>query len=299
MWVLIEDKDPAKGRDPWAESSPGAQLTAGRERAGWSLERLAAELCLPVERLKALEADDHAAFGGVVFVRGYLRRAAALLGIPPESLVATFERCCDTTRPADLLPAPLPGRAPRRGPPGWLAPLSAGAAVAAALGLTWWMVPFDRSSGAPVEAPAALEFHIPEEPRPVVALDAPAEPRLAMVQDAPPESAPEDVDTALEPVMVEYQATAATATPVPGMVELRFEFVEDCWVEVTDADGRRLAYRLHRGGEVARLRGKAPVSIFLGNAEGARLAVDGTPVALRPAATRAGTARLTVGGGAG
>jgi cytoskeleton protein RodZ len=287
MWVLIEDKEPAVARDPAAESSPGMQIRAARERAGWSLERLAAELCLPVERLQALEVDDHSAFGGVVFVRGYLRRAAALLGISPEALVAAFERCCDTTRPADLLPALLPGRAPRRGPPGWLAPLSVGAVAVAALGLTWWLLPFDRNGGAPVEAPAALEFQVLEEPR------------LAMALEASGESAPEDFEPAPEPAMVEYQDTAATVVPVPGTVELRFEFVEDCWVEVTDADGRRLAYRLHRAGEVTRLRGKAPATIFLGNAEGARLTVDGSPVALRPAATRAGTARLTVGGGAG
>lgn len=298
MWVLIDDKEPAVARDPATQSSPGTQIRAARERAGWSPERLAAELCLPVERLQALEVDDHSAFGGVVFVRGYLRRTAALLGISPEALVAAFERCCDTTRPADLLPALLPGRAPRRGPPGWLAPLSVGAVAVAALGLTWWLLPFDRN-GAPVEAPAALEFQVLEEPRLAMALEAPQEPRLAVALEAPGESAPEDFEPTPEPVMVEYQDTAATVLPVPGTVELRFEFIEDCWVEVTDADGRRLAYRLHRAGEVTRLRGKAPASIFLGNAEGARLTVDGAPVALRPAATRAGTARLTVGGGAG
>jgi cytoskeleton protein RodZ len=82
-------------------------------------------------------------------------------------------------------------------------------------------------------------------------------------------------------------------------VELRFEFSEDCWLEVTDADERRLAYRLYRAGDVARLRGKAPVAVFLGNAEGVRLTVDGSAIAVRPAARRDGTARLTVGGGAG
>jgi cytoskeleton protein RodZ len=51
-------------------SAPG-----GRE------QRLAAELCLPMDRLAALERDEHASFGGVVFVRGYLRRAASLLGL--------------------------------------------------------------------------------------------------------------------------------------------------------------------------------------------------------------------------
>lgn len=89
----------------------------------------------------------------------------------------------------------------------------------------------------------------------------------------------------------------ATALP-PGTVDLRLEFTEDCWLEVTDALGRRLAYRLYHAGDVARLRGKAPATVFLGNAEGVRLTVDETSIPVRPA-RRDGTARLTVGGGAG
>ena len=87
--------------------------------------------------------------------------------------------------------------------------------------------------------------------------------------------------------------------PSGQRAELRFEFSEDCWLEVTDADEDRLAYRLYRAGDVARLRGKAPLQVFLGNAEGVRLTVNGAPIAVRPAARRDGTARLTVGGGAG
>jgi len=46
----------------------GERLRRGREQAGWTLERLAGELCLPADRLRALEADDFAGFGGAVFV---------------------------------------------------------------------------------------------------------------------------------------------------------------------------------------------------------------------------------------
>jgi cytoskeleton protein RodZ len=93
--------------------------------------------------------------------------------------------------------------------------------------------------------------------------------------------------------------TPEAAAPLPGTAELRFEFSEDCWLEVTDADDRKLAYRLYRAGDVTRLRGKAPMAVFLGNSEGVRLTVDGAPIAVRPASRRDGTARLTVGGGAG
>lgn len=299
--------------EPPALLSPGLQLQAARERAGWTEERLAAELCLPVDRLRALERDEHAAFGGVVFVRGYLRRAATLLGMSPNALVAAFEACCDTTRPAEVLPAPLPGRPPRRGPPGWLAPAGGLVAAAGVVAVTWWLLPVLQHGMAPTAngpsptAPAALEFKLAEEPptaTPGVAALEPASVEATgesvgeladgSAADAGAGPAPSEAVTAL--AAVEY---VEPVVPVPGTVELRFEFTEDCWLEVHDADGRRLAYRLHRAGDVSRLRGKAPVEVFLGNANGARLSVDGAPLALRPAASREGTARLTVGGGAG
>lgn len=305
---------------PQVPLSPGMQLRVARERAGWTAERMAAELCLPLDRLRALEEDDHASFGGVVFVRGYLRRAAALLGLPQDELIAAFEACCDTRRPAEILPGPIVGRPPRRGAPGWLGPAAGVAVVIAAAAGSWWMV--NPGQDAPQVADssndsstAGLEFLAQPAPEPspariVVADGEPAgEPPGSPQPDRAPthDATPEVVDRATAPPPAEQPAAPAPrvvqapepALPPPGTAELRFEFSEDCWLEVTDADDGRLAYRLYRAGDVARLRGKAPMHVFLGNAEGVRLTVNGAPIALRPAARRDGTARLTVGGGAG
>lgn len=298
---MSDTREILEGGELPALLSPGLQLQAARERAGWTQERLAAELCLPVGRLRALESDDHAAFGGVVFVRGYLRKAATLLGVPPSELVAAYEACCNTPRPADVLPTPLPGVSPRRGVPGWVAPAGGLAGVVAVLGVTWWLVPIAPSGGAMAThdpAPAALEFNVAEGPAfalpVVVAPEDDEDGAIEQATAAEATHAPAEDGPAI--AAVEY---VEAALPAPGTVELRFEFSEDCWLEVHDAEGRRLAYRLHRAGDVSRLRGKAPVEVFLGNAGGARLLVDGAPLALRPAASRDGTARLTVGGGAG
>jgi len=303
--------------------SPGMQLRAARERAGWPLERLAAELCLPVDRLRALEEDDHASFGGVIFVRGYLRRATALLGLPRDELIAAFEACCDTRRPAEILPGPIVGRPPRRAAPGWIGPALGAAAVVAAIAGSWWLMS-PGQDGLPMaddagDAPRpGLEFTAPRDvqalptPRIVVAERPPEDRPAGDLQ--PGVSADSDADAASEapqqtlvpPVSHEPAVPAPRvvqapepAPPPPGTAELRFEFSEDCWLEVMDADDNRLAYRLYRGGDVARLRGKAPMRVFLGNAEGVRLTVNDAPIAVRPAARRDGTARLTVGGGAG
>jgi len=288
--------------------SPGDQMRAARERAGWTAERMAAELCLPLERLRALERDEHASFGGAVFVRGYLRRAAALLGLPPQELIEAFESCCGGAKPAEILPGLAPGEPPRKGPPGWLGPLAGTTAVVVAVASTWWLLgPSDEGvrtvRSSPPPAPAALEFAVPEPAQAVgeaVAV-APAE-TVASILETDVVAAPETVAESLAMAALrpgpDVVAAAEPILPPPGTVELRFEFTQDCWLEVTDAEERRLAYRLHQAGDVVRLRGTAPVSVFLGNAEGVRLTVDGESVPLRPA-RRDGTSRLTVGGGAG
>jgi cytoskeleton protein RodZ len=304
--------------------SPGALLRAARERAGWSVECLAAEMFLTAARLRALEADDHAGFGGAVFVRGYLRRAAAILGVSPQELVGAYEACCDHARPADVKPSLTPGERPPRARPAWTGSVAALVLTVAAMGGAWWWMG-DGEGELPSSAmapEASLEFSAPVEPE-ALAWEAPREtvseiepatvagpgltpgPALA---PAPAEAVawlpvqePGPLVLAAERSAVEPQILQDPdpAVPPPGTVELRFAFSQDCWLEVEDADQSRVTYRLYRSGEVARFRGKAPMTMFLGNADGVELTVDGAPVALRPAARRDGTARLTVGGGAG
>jgi cytoskeleton protein RodZ len=292
--------------------SPGEQLRSARERAGWSVQQVAADLCLPVERLAALEEDRHASFGGAVFVRGYLRRAAAILGISQHEIIAAYECCQGAARPADVLPSLPPGKLPARGMPAWAGPLFAMATIAVAGAGTWWALgpshEPDRevASRSADESPWTLEFTAPE-PEAIVQSQETVEP--PPVQTAPMALSPAEGQVAgtvaeslaaggLAPAFRLAEPLESTVAP-PGTVELRFEFTEDCWLEVDDAEDRRLAYRLYRAGEVTRLRGVAPVSVFLGNVEGVRLSVDGAALALRPASRRDGTARLSVGGGAG
>jgi len=305
-----QDHDVLAAAAPPTLLSPGEQMRAARERAGWTAERLAGELCLPLHRLEALERDEHASFGGAVFVRGYLRRAAVLLGIPPQELIEAFESCCGGPKPAEILPGLAPGQPPRKGAPGWLGPFAGTAAVAVVIASTWWLlapsddrVPKARSSAPP---PATLEFVAPEPARPAGSVEVASLP-VAVETGAPlhagadavaPEAVAELPELGAPRSAPDVVAVAESILPPPGTVELRFEFNADCWLEVMDAEERRLAYRLHQAGDVVRLRGTAPVSVFLGNAEGVLLTVDGESVPLRPA-RRDGTARLTVGGGAG
>lgn len=75
---------------------------------------------------------------------------------------------------------------------------------------------------------------------------------------------------------------------------LRFDFSEDCWVDVKSATGRRLYGNLNLAGGTLSLVGEGPFRILLGYAPGVRLSLNGEPISLAPH-TRNNVATLVVG----
>lgn len=71
---------------------PGAQLAAERQRQGHSEEHIARKLHLRVRLIELLEADDYQSMPEPVFIKGYIRAYAKLLGVPPQPLMDIFNR---------------------------------------------------------------------------------------------------------------------------------------------------------------------------------------------------------------
>jgi cytoskeleton protein RodZ len=76
------------GEQSVSTGSPGQRLRAIRESRHLSREDVAAQLRLDVWIIEALERDDYEALPSPVFVRGYLRNCATLLGVDASELVA-------------------------------------------------------------------------------------------------------------------------------------------------------------------------------------------------------------------
>ncbi|HSP00745.1 MAG TPA: RodZ domain-containing protein [Thioalkalivibrio sp.] len=129
------------------------------------------------------------------------------------------------------------------------------------------------------EAPFVPPFYVPDAtatPEPAV----PVEPEPAMPQillptqpesQAAPETAPEPAPPAVDESPAEDSAPASAAL---SSVTLRF--MEDSWVEISDARGENLLVGLMREGTERRLEGQLPYRVFLGNTPGVRIEVDGS-----------------------
>jgi cytoskeleton protein RodZ len=85
----------------------------------------------------------------------------------------------------------------------------------------------------------------------------------------------------------EIGATTESAAPVDQLAELdrlELEFSDECWLEVSDAQGDVLATDLQRPGSRLTLIGKRPFQVKLGFAAAASIKLNGEPVAIAPQA---------------
>ncbi len=71
---------------------PGAQLAAQRILMDYTPEYVAGKLHLRTRIIELLEADDYHNMPEPVFIKGYLRAYAKLLGVPSDPLLNSFNR---------------------------------------------------------------------------------------------------------------------------------------------------------------------------------------------------------------
>lgn len=71
---------------------PGSQLRKARERQGLDQGKVAAQLHLNQSLIQALEWDDYENLPAPVFVKGYLRNYARLLGVNEDSVIEAFQQ---------------------------------------------------------------------------------------------------------------------------------------------------------------------------------------------------------------
>jgi cytoskeleton protein RodZ len=72
---------------PEQQASPGGILQAERRKQGLSVPDVARSLKLAPRQVEALEADNYAALPGPMFVRGFIRNYARVLGLDADALV--------------------------------------------------------------------------------------------------------------------------------------------------------------------------------------------------------------------
>jgi hypothetical protein len=84
------------------------------------------------------------------------------------------------------------------------------------------------------------------------------------------------------PTSASTATPAATDAPGAGRARLRLSFSADSWVDVHDAQGRRVYAGNGRANSVKTIAGMAPMRVYWGFASGVQLEIDNRAVAIGP-----------------
>lgn len=278
--------------DERPSGTPGSALAAARQAAGLTAADVAAQMRISLRQLEAIESDRYGELPGSVFVRGFVRNYARLLGLDPAPLLHALEPALDGEAPlrAQHYAGALPTHSRRSHTRVWLGVFVL--LLIAVLGAAVYEYWRNRSSSAPL--PEAVP------PRAEGSAAAPAEARSA------PGTASEPVPLAPERVpqspaqqggsdagQTAPGATVAPggAAPRPGRVE--FTFTAESWVEVRDKDGNVLLSVTGAPGTARVAEGVPPLTLTVGNASGVRITYNQKPVDVTANASR-NIARFTL-----
>jgi cytoskeleton protein RodZ len=134
--------------------SPGRRLRVARQARGLTQQDIATQLHLSSSIVQALEDDDHDRLPGPVFVRGYLRNYARLLGLEDKAVVPAGDEQIDID--GAPLPAVAGGVKPEIRSSHFGIRLMTWVIVIALIGLlaAWWQGRLEWPNGDKVESAA-------------------------------------------------------------------------------------------------------------------------------------------------
>ena len=127
----------------------GARLRGAREKKGLTVLEAAEKLHVDAGTLEALEAEDFAALGADVYVRGHLRRYAEFIGESPAELQELYASSTQAARP-DL--TRIARSDPGNGAARLVLPVALGLVGLALLVLLWWVLTMPGEKPQPLAA---------------------------------------------------------------------------------------------------------------------------------------------------
>jgi cytoskeleton protein RodZ len=268
----ITDKElsaAAEGKS--AVVSPDQLLHNAREAKGLSVDEVAHDLHLEASVILTLESGDYAALGAPVFVRGYMRSYARLLGLSEKEVLAGMD---DPVPESKEFISMSVASEEKLGTSMVTFSLWAGITLVVLSVLVYVSLDNDQASSGDADkgefvTPVVNEVEVLPEQKPAAV--------EAIVE------APELVDSVVEPVIA-----------APDTVRLTLTFTDKCWVEVSDARNR-LLYGMEKSGRSVSVEGIPPFRLFLGNVRGVALNVDGEDFVIPGSSLRGNnTARFVI-----
>jgi len=280
--------------------SVGQALQAARLVHGMSIEDVARQLRLSARQITAIEEDDHSKFPSRTFLHGFIRNYAKLMRVDTVAFFQLLQQSLPSVS-SHAISYPTEGILSASGHKQTRSnSIIMWGAVLASLLLIYEVY---RGGGeghqtdANVEIETITETAIKSETEfeQVEGEIQPQSPLAIKSNDPDAVQLAEEAGIAQQkndsPLLAQQVTTETTVTHEPvknGEGIIRFVFIEESWVEVKDAGGKRIFSRTSPSNSEKTIYGKPPFSITIGNAANVKLVYNSKPVNLTPYTTRYG-----------
>lgn len=254
----------------------GRYLRSVRSEKGISLEQVSWETRIGVDTLQQMESEDIAGLPAEVFVKGFIRAYAKVIGADGDRAVQAYAGSLGVHQRSARSEADLTLYSKRF----WPHLLMSMGIIVGLMALSISLMslfrdPSTKRSAAPVTQTAETATRegtpLPDEPA--------SEPE-SMELPTEPSPTPSPLESARPPL------AEATAAPVPEPAEtvqpylLNIRANEETWLKVIVDDNAPSEYILGPGDRLA-LRAVQGYSLLIGNAGGVEMDLNGEPVSLR------------------
>lgn len=257
-------------------TTPGSLLLAQRETLELSLQHVADELNLTMHYVRALESDSYDKLPGDVFVKGYIRSYARLLGLDPGQMLDIYRDFTThkLARKEEAIKRHARRRMDKNRP--WI--IFSGIAFVVVAILLWLLNSGDDADTNVANADQGISSAIGN-------FDADSIEAMPLYTTA----------TAVDDAGGIEEQPGFTTLSWAGDDRLQLSFAQDSSVEVEHRGGDETHSELYLAGEQLTIQGTAPFSIVLDNAPGVTLSFNGRPADFSSNIKTDNSVRLNIG----
>jgi len=265
----------------------GQQLKNAREKHGLSVSQIADAQHLRSSIIQAIENGDHGQIDSELFLKGYVRAYAKQVGLAGDVIIADLNRELEPARlrkARELEANPLVDMERRRRRKRRIGKLFLWITAIVLIGalVVMFVMPKLISGETDLvtasEIPSGLsnddpetetDYADPASAEELTITDVQAEQAVDSEAEAAVSVLPDNITEDQIPVVAQ-STEPALAQPLVSDDEgslsgrLEIDFTGDCWVQVQDATGNRLASSLKRAGEKLEVAGKTPLKVVIG-----------------------------------
>lgn len=314
--------------------SLGAQLTAGRENLGLNLREAAEKLQLLPQQVEALEQDRYDYFKADIFVKGHIRSYAKLINKNPDQLVTLFENKYSRPEPVVQVAKKPQMSQRTIGKPkaqNRMLPVVVGLLALLIVGFALWLALKEDVESTknesnellnpividPVDSnyvdqlvdqnkkqdDAQVTIDLPVDNRSVAEQFSQSGSSVSNSRSNTDNASVERKDSANEKLvkqelaeqeMVADNSVQPLLDQKPKNVQLVLNLNDNCWLKVSDSEGKVLAIGMKSSGDRLNLNGKPPYKLILGDATAVKATYQGKPVSITPN-PRNNSARFSIG----